>query len=167
MKKTLALAIGVALGSMGVLGAQTAAAPAAPQFTHVEYYSAAQLQGIVDKTLADIKAKGLPGGGPDLSDDANSQLKISVRTASGGAEMHRHWSDVIIVTGGEVTLTAGGTIPDLDKPSSDEPRGTRIVGGTVYHLKTGDVVHIPINTPHQMTAVPGKIFSALVVKVKE
>jgi hypothetical protein len=171
MKKFLAIAVGItaAAGIGAVAGSYyTAHAQAAqPQFTHVEYYSTEHIKELLDQAFADPKSKAAGSGGVDLSDDAHHQIKTSVRTRSGGAEVHKHWADVIIVRGGEVTLITGGTVPDQDNPASDEPRGTKIVGGTEHHLKAGDIVHIPPSTPHQMIVPPGGKFSAIVVKVHE
>jgi quercetin dioxygenase-like cupin family protein len=174
MKKIFVIALCITAGTWSMASAQTGTAPAAaaktpmPTFTHVEYYSAAQLQSIVDQTLAEMKTTGKSSGGPALSVDAEHQMLTSVRNADGAVEVHKHYVDVIFVVSGEAMLTTGGTVPDLkDTGNPDEPRGTHIVGGDTYHLQAGDIVHIPVNTPHQMVMVPGKSFAAIVVKVKE
>jgi len=94
-------------------------------------------------------------------------IKLSVRSKSGGAEVHEHYADIFIVTSGEATLVSGGIVVDGHSAGLGETRGTTIHGGTRQVMKLGDVIHVPAGTPHQTLIDPGKTFSCLVIKVKE
>lgn len=131
----------------------------------VDYFSAQDIQ----KQLADLAPKAQSSGssGSTLGDYTSHQLKLSVRTSSGGAEIHTHYDDVFVVTQGHATLITGGTVEDPKTDADGETKGPSIRDGNTQVISAGDVVHIPAGTPHQLKIAPGMLFSTLVVKVKE
>ena len=92
---------------------------------------------------------------------------LTVRTRSGGAELHEHASDFFFVLDGEATEVIGGTIENRKTSSPGEVRGARVVGGAEHIMRPGDIVHISPNTPHQTVLAPGKTFTYYVIKVVE
>src|ERR1700739_4253076 len=130
-----------------------------------EYFSAQDIQ----KQLADLapQAKSSGSSGSTLGDYTSHQIKLSVRTSSGGAEVHSHYDDVFVVTQGQATLTTGGTVVDAKTDADGETKGPSIQDGKTQVISAGDVVHIPAGTPHQLKIAPGTLFSTIVVKVKE
>ncbi len=130
-----------------------------------EYFSAQDIQ----KQLSDLapKAQASGGSGSTLGDYGSHQIKLSVRTASGGAESHAHYDDVFVVTQGQATLITGGIIDNAKTVNDGEKQGTDIQGGNTQLIAAGDVVHIPAGTPHQLKIAPGTLFSTIVVKVRE
>ncbi|HZD50128.1 MAG TPA: hypothetical protein VE178_15405 [Silvibacterium sp.] len=117
-------------------------------------------------TLAQ-KAKGPGSSGATLGDYKSHAIKLSVRTASGGAEVHAHFDDIFVITGGSATLITGGTVIDPQTGADGETKGSRIQNGTSQAITKDDIVHIPAGTPHQLIIAPGDTFSAIVVKVRE
>ena len=130
-----------------------------------EYFSAQDIQ----KQLADLapQAKSSGSSGSTFGDYTSHQLKLSVRTSSGGAEIHAHYDDVFVVTQGQATLITGGTVVDPKTDADGETKGPSIHDGNTQVISVGDVVHIPAGTPHQLKIAPGTLFSTIVVKVKE
>ena len=112
-------------------------------------------------------AKASGSSGATLGDYKSHAIKLSVRTASGGAEVHAYYDDIFIVTGGKATLVTGGTVVDAKSESDGETRGSGIQNGTSQTIVQGDIVHIPAGTPHQVMIAGGDTFGAIVVKVKE
>lgn len=102
-----------------------------------------------------------------LGDYGTHALKISVVRTSGRAEVHAHFDDVIVVEKGRATLVTGGALTDTRIKGPGETTGSGIQGGNSRPILTGDVVHIPAGTPHQLLIPRGSSFAALVVKVKE
>lgn len=92
---------------------------------------------------------------------------LTVRTRSGGAEQHDHWSDIFVVLDGEATEVIGGSIPDSKSSTPGEVRGAKVVGGVEHPMHTGDIVHIAPGTPHQTLVAPGKTFTYYVIKVEQ
>ena len=92
---------------------------------------------------------------------------LTVRTASGGAEVHGHYADIFFVVDGDATLTTGGTVLNPMSAGSGETRGTAVQGGVQQKLAKGDVVHISSNTPHQVSISKGHSLTYFVVKVQE
>jgi mannose-6-phosphate isomerase-like protein (cupin superfamily) len=84
-----------------------------------------------------------------LGDYGPDKLMLSVRTASGGVEVHAHFTDVFVIT-----------------DTTGETHGTTIQNGTTQPLAKGDIVHIPAGVPHQILLAPGDTLSYFVVKVK-
>jgi quercetin dioxygenase-like cupin family protein len=130
-----------------------------------DYFSAQDIQ----KQLADLAPKAQSSGssGSTLGDNTSYQLKLSVRTSSGGAEIHAHYDDVFVVTQGQATLITGGTVENLKTGDDGEAKGTSIHDGNTQLISVGDVVHIPAGTPHQLKIAQGTLFSTIVVKVRE
>ena len=121
---------------------------------------AAQLQ-----TLAKTKASA--GSGATLGDYGSHAIKLSVRSASGGAEVHAHYDDVFVVIEGTATLVTGGTVLDAKTGADGETKGSGIQNGTSHTIVKGDIIHVPAGTPHRLIIAPGVVFGAVVVKVKE
>jgi mannose-6-phosphate isomerase-like protein (cupin superfamily) len=117
-------------------------------------------------TLAQT-AKGSGSSGATLGDYKSHIIMLSVRTATGKAEVHAHYDDVFVVTEGAATLITGGTVPDGQTGPDGETRGTHIQDGKSQAIAKGDIVHIPAGVPHQLIIPPGETYGAIVVKVKE
>jgi len=119
--------------------------------------------------LATLAQAAKPSGssGATLGDYKSHAIKLSVRTASGGAEIHTHFDDIFVVTGGKATLITGGTVVSPQTGSDGETKGTAIQDGKSQTIAENDIVHIPAGTPHQLIIAPGDVFSAIVVKVRE
>src|SRR5258708_1165951 len=81
---------------------------------------ASQLQ-----TLAE-RAKVSASSGATLGDYGSHAIKLSVRSASGGAEVHAHYDDVFVVTEGTSTLVTGGTVLDANSDEDTESKGTGV-----------------------------------------
>lgn len=139
--------------------------PAFGQSGKVDYFSSQDLQAQL--TALGQKAKASGSSGATLGDYSSHALKLSVRTSSGGAEVHAHFDDVIVVTQGQATLVTGGTVIAPQTDADGETKGSSIRDGKSQLISTGDIVHIPAGTPHQMAIAPGALFSCFVVKIKE
>jgi mannose-6-phosphate isomerase-like protein (cupin superfamily) len=118
------------------------------------------------QTLAQT-AKASASSGATLGDYGSHAIKLSVRSASGGAEVHTHYDDVFVVTEGTATLVTGGTVLDAKTDEDGETKGSGIKNGTSHTIVKGDIIHVPAGTPHRLIIAPGVVFGAVVVKVKE
>ena len=105
--------------------------------------------------------------GSTLASYGNLALKLSVRTTCGGAEIHAHYDDLMIVEQGNATLITGGTVIDAKTDSDGETKGTGIQNGKPQAIAVGDVVIVPAGVPHQLLIPSRTIYGALVTKVKE
>jgi quercetin dioxygenase-like cupin family protein len=130
-----------------------------------EVFSSAQVHGQLAQLAEQAKAKG--SSGATLGEYGTHAIKLSSRTADGGAEIHAHFDDVMLVTEGKATLITGGTVVDAHTGSDGETHGSGIRNGIVQTISAGDLVHIPAGTPHQLLIAPGTPYSALVIKVRE
>src|SRR5712672_1698264 len=92
-------------------------------------------------------------------------LKTRRESSSGRAELHEKQSDLIIVQSGYATIIVGGKILNVQTTAPNEIRGTSIVGGERQALKAGDVVHVPVKTPHQVLLDRGQSLDYVVLKV--
>jgi mannose-6-phosphate isomerase-like protein (cupin superfamily) len=111
------------------------------------------------------KTKG--SGGGTVGDYKTHKIMLSVRTSSGGAEVHAHFDDIFVITEGKATLITGGTVIDAKTGPDGETKGTRIADGNTQTIAKNDIVHIPAGTPHQLIITPGDVFKTVVVKVRE
>ena len=146
VKHTLGLAIAaVALGADG----------------RVDIYSASELRGM-DQKLAQKRASF---ASEDLVRYGNHYTLLARREATGSAEVHEHEADIFVVEGGEATIVTGGKIVNGHAEKPGEIRGSAVEGGERHQLATGDIIHIPARTPHQLLIKKGKPFTYFVVKV--
>ncbi len=117
-------------------------------------------------TLAGM-AKEKGSAGATLEDYGSYKVQLSVRTRSGGAEVHAHWDDVMTVEEGSATLITGGTVIDGTTDADGETHGARIEGGQSKTISPGDVLTIRAGTPHQLILSPGVVYGAVVIKIHE
>ena len=111
-------------------------------------------------------AKASASSGATLGDYGSHAIKLSVRSTTGGAEVHAHYNDVFVVIEGTATLVTGGAVLDAKTGEDGETKGNGIQDGTSHTIVKGDIVHVPAGTPHQLIIAPGVVFGAVVVKVK-
>jgi mannose-6-phosphate isomerase-like protein (cupin superfamily) len=156
LKMRLAIAMGLVALSVPALGQSTGKA---------QVFSSSDIHVQMAQLTEQAKAKG--SSGATLGSYGSHAIQLSARTASGGAEIHAHFDDVMLVTEGSATLVTGGTVVDGHTNSDGETRGTRIQDGVSQTVSAGDVIHVPAGTPHQLLISPGTPYSALVIKVKE
>ncbi len=129
------------------------------------YWSASELKGF-EKTLSPkIDAKKVAT--QPLANFGNHNVLVAHREGTGEAELHEKWVDFMVVESGEATLVVGGKMRDSRNTGPGEFRAAAVDGGTKRKLSPGDVVRIPVNTPHQMLLDPGKQFTYFVIKVEE
>lgn len=114
------------------------------------------------------QAKSSSGSaGITLSRYPGHYTMLTARSVSGGAEVHSHFADFLIVVDGEGTELTGGTVLNPKNNPNGEIRGTRLEGATPHILHKGDVIHIPAGTPHQAIEAPGQTITIFVIKVEE
>ncbi|MGA2807850.1 MAG: hypothetical protein ABSE87_06920 [Terracidiphilus sp.] len=130
-----------------------------------EVISAHDVQAQLAQLAPQAKASG--SSGSTLASYGNLALKLSLRTSTGGAEIHAHYDDLMIVQQGSATLITGGTVVDAHLESDGETKGASVQGGKAQTIAVGDVVVVPAGVPHQLVIAPGTLYSALVAKVKE
>jgi mannose-6-phosphate isomerase-like protein (cupin superfamily) len=128
-------------------------------------FSANQIKNELTQLAPKAVEKG--SSGSVLASTGNLALKTSVRTTSGGAEIHAKYDDLMIVEQGSATLITGGTIANAKTNDDGETTGPSIDGGVSREIKPGDVIIVPAGVPHQLIVPPGVTYAALVAKVKE
>jgi mannose-6-phosphate isomerase-like protein (cupin superfamily) len=123
------------------------------------------LHAQLDKLVAEAKTKG--SSGATIEDYGSYKIQLSVRSVSGGAEVHAHWDDVMTVEQGSATLITGGTVVDGKTGADGETHGSKIENGQSRQINPGDVLTVRAGTPHQLIVEAGTIYGAVVVKVHE
>lgn len=128
-----------------------------------DYWSAADLKSYSEKLAPKLNEKKL--GFEMLGKYGNHAIQITLRHASGEAEIHEKQNDVFIVQAGRATLVLGGEMVDGKTTTPGEIRGPSIKGGERRELSAGDVVHISPNVAHQLLLRDGDTFTYAVVKI--
>jgi hypothetical protein len=155
----------VATVSVGSLAAQAALPPVTNDTVDRRTSAEIEKQAAELLKVAQTKPDGM--GGATLERYPGHLTMLTVRTKSGGAEMHKHFNDIFIVVSGEANVLTGGTIADAKETANGEVRGTSVVGGTDNIIRKGDVLHISPGINHQTTVKPGTVFTYYVIKVEE
>jgi len=159
MRGVIVAAIGSFLTCMA--GAQMTSVSHASSVVFPEH----DLHQQIARLIPEAQEKG--SSGATLADYGSYRLQLSVRTKSGGAEVHAHWDDVMMVKQGHATLITGGTVIGGESKGNGETLGTKIEGGERHPLGPGDVFTIRAGTPHQTVVEPGTVYAAVVVKIHE
>jgi mannose-6-phosphate isomerase-like protein (cupin superfamily) len=147
------------------LSAAAQAGAVQSQAAKAEVFSSSSIHAQTDALAQEARAKG--SSGATLADYGSHAIRISERTASGGAEIHAHFDDVMMVLEGSATLITGGTVVDPHTNDAGETTGKKIENGVEHALSPGDIVHVPAGVPHQTIIPPGTLYKAIVIKVKE
>jgi mannose-6-phosphate isomerase-like protein (cupin superfamily) len=105
--------------------------------------------------------------GASLVDHAGRNYAVTTgkRDKAGTAELHEKDTDVFYIVDGRATYVTGGKIIDSKPVSPGEIRGSGIEAGETRQLSKGDVIIIPVGTPHWFKEVQGP-FHYFVVKVQ-
>ncbi len=127
----------------------------------VDIYSTRDLKAAEGK----LAGKKEPFASQELARYGNHYTMLAHREETGSSEVHEHEADIFVIEDGEATIVTGGKVvnPKTQKPG--EIRGSSIMGGERHTLATGDIIHIPAGTPHQLLLEKGKPFTYFVVKV--
>jgi quercetin dioxygenase-like cupin family protein len=93
-----------------------------------------------------------------ISDASGVVVRFQRREQTSPIEGHEHTTHVWYVIDGEATLITGGEVVGRKEGSRPgEFSGTDIRGGTVRHLRKGDVIVIPPRTPHWWKEIPSGV----------
>lgn len=138
---------------------------AAQSGTRSDVFSCRQIQSQLQSLASQAGATG--GSSVTLGDYGSHKLMLSVRTKSGGGEIHAHYDDVIIVQQGTANIITGGSLIDQTTGPDGESKGSGVSGGESRTVGPGDVITVHAGVPHQTIVPAGTTYSALVIKVKE
>ena len=83
------------------------------------------------------------------------KVQLDYRTGVGVAAAHKGQDELIWVVEGSGTVALGGTIVN----------DMKLDGATPRHMAKGDVLFIPMDTPHQLTPDPGSHWALLAFHV--
>ena len=130
-----------------------------------EVFSSSQIQAQIQSLASQAAPSG--GSGATLADYGSHKLQLSVRTKTGGAEIHAHFDDVMIVEKGSATLMTGGSLLNPTTGPDGESKGSGIRDGKSQTISAGDVITVNAGIPHQLIIPDNSTYSALVIKVRE
>jgi mannose-6-phosphate isomerase-like protein (cupin superfamily) len=102
-----------------------------------------------------------------LGAHGNYSFLMAHREGSGQAEWHDTQADVMVIESGQGTLVVGGELVNAKTTAPNEKRAASISGGTEKKVAPGDIITVPIKTPHQMKVDPGKEITYFVVKITQ
>ncbi len=88
------------------------------------------------------------------------------RTVSGDPELHVRLNDFFVVLGGEGAIRVGGSATGVKTVAPDEERGARLIGGTLYRVRRGDVLFVPANHWLQVLVAKGRVLQAIIIKTR-
>jgi len=134
-----------------------------PGFAH---FTAQQLTEKEPALIAHAKSVKSGVASEVIGNWGNHALQTVHRETSGQAEYHEGQNDVIIIRKGAGSIIIGGKIVKGETVSPGEIRGEGIEGGETVDLKAGDIIHIPIKTPHQMLLNKGGKLDYIAIKVE-
>lgn len=120
------------------------------------YISAAEIADRSAKAEAAAKSKTPYNGGPLLaagSFRANMEWRDAPATA---VNIHETDAELFVVVEGNGTMTLGGTLVNPTRNGTNLSAAS-VTGGKQYKLAKGDMVLVPENTAHAVTAVDGKL----------
>lgn len=88
------------------------------------------------------------------------------RDATGDPELHVKLNDFFVILSGEGEIEIGGQVIGEKAIAADEKRGRKLVGGTFYNVKEGDVMFVPANHWLQVFVAKGKVLRTIIIKTQ-
>ncbi len=88
------------------------------------------------------------------------------REATGDPELHVKLNDFFVILKGEAEIEVGGRVTGAKAISPDEKRGRKLVGGTFYKVREGDVMLVPANHWLQVFVAKGKVLKTVIIKAQ-
>ena len=103
------------------------------------------------------------------SQDRNHYMSIVHRGGNSWAESHDQKTDFYIMLEGSGTLLLGGKMADAIQADGrpGEWRAPRIENPRRVEARKGDLINIPVKTPHQWDLAPGESVTYVILKVVE
>lgn len=136
------------------------------QTMKLDHWSSAELLERA-KHLQALAAKGDGSASETLEKYPHHYTMLAFRQHSGGGELHQNFADIFFILDGHAAVITGGHLVEEKSAGPGEIRGRAVEGGNRQEVKSGDVVHIPAGTPHQMVLAEGDSVTYFVVKVDE
>ena len=102
-----------------------------------------------------------------VRNDKGHSVYFVLRGLTGRAEFHETEADLYVVYRGHATFVIGGELIDAETLPRKQQRGSAIRNGTQRTLGPGDIIHVPVATPHQIIIAPGEPFLYTLVKFDE
>lgn len=94
-------------------------------------------------------------------------MYLVLRGKTGTSEIHLTESDYYIGVRGTANFVIGGSLVDAQSLPRKQIRGTAIKGGANHAIGPGDIVHVPVNTPHHLIIDPEHPYMYLLIKLDE
>lgn len=105
----------------------------------------------------------------DLIGGEGMQLRVAIqhdeKKVTATAELHDASDDVYYVLEGSAQLTLGGKLDNPKEQTPGEWRSEKIIDGTTFTIKKGDLIIVPRGTPHHRINTKGKTFSLILIKI--
>jgi mannose-6-phosphate isomerase-like protein (cupin superfamily) len=94
-------------------------------------------------------------------------MYLVLRGKTGTSEFHETESDFYVSLRGHATFVIGGELTEPEIRPRKQQRGKSIHGGTTHSLGPGDVLHVPVATPHHIIIDPDEPYMYLLIKLDE
>lgn len=131
----------------------------------VETFSSDQIAALEKSLHAAADASSGTATGP-IAKYPGFYTMLVFRDKSGEVEIHNQFDEIMIVMDGKATVVTGGTANNVRTLRPGELRGTSIQGGIQNPMEKGNMVHIPLNTPHQVFVPAGGSVTYIDVKIE-
>lgn len=112
------------------------------------------------------KVDAMHGANQQVINEKTYNALVFHRDGTGESEIHVNFSDFMVVLSGEGEIQVGGKLIEGKTTAPGEIRGKSLEGGTLYKIAKGDVLYVPVNTPHLTRVAPGKELNVMVIKVQ-
>ena len=145
-----------ALVFTGAVGhAQQPSAPAAPPAPAAgspgTYGNDVDLSSVLQKAIAASKGEMATSA---IANTDQYRINIVHREKAAGAIAHPGNTEVHYIIEGAGTIVTGGTIV---RPAGKDATAATIQNGETRHMKKGDIIIVPANTPHWYREIEGTI----------
>jgi mannose-6-phosphate isomerase-like protein (cupin superfamily) len=131
----------------------------------VETFSSEQVSALEKSLRAEADRSNGTATGP-IAKYPGFYTMLVFRDKGGEVEIHNQFDEIMIVVGGKATVVTGGTPQNVRTLKPGELRGTSIEGGMPNPMEKGNMVHIPVNTPHQVFVPAGGSVTYIDVKIE-
>jgi mannose-6-phosphate isomerase-like protein (cupin superfamily) len=132
--------------------------------TGARLWTAADLKSLDSALISEMRGTG--AAYTQVIEGKTYGVLVLHREATGDPELHVKLNDFFVILSGEGRIEVGGRVIGENAIVPDEKRGQKLVGGTFYKVRQGDVLFVPANHWLQVFVAKGEVLRTIIIKTQ-
>lgn len=152
------------IAAIGIVLASGCALAGSKERTGARLWTASDLESLDRVLISEMRGTG--AAYRQVIEGKTYGALVLHREASGDPELHVKLNDFFVILSGEGRIEVGGRVIGEKAIVADEERGQKLVGGTFYEVRQGDVLFVPANHWLQVFVAKGEVLRTIIIKTQ-